>query len=187
MDRIADCIVRNTTTYKENITLILLILFFRSAIKAAQQEQQYASSLSGQFEALPSTSTISQFPSNNKPAKSRAPRKKPNATKKSQIPSNVQTSTIITPNSFQQSKAKINPQTFVKQSTDSLSTSTPVQFVAFNPTTQSHPTTYTSTILANNVRQTNSLQIGLFLRMNLLKIVLFSFQNHQKKKKSFLC
>nr|CAD2125822.1 unnamed protein product [Meloidogyne enterolobii] len=145
MDRIADCIVRNTTT---------------SAIKAAQQEQQYASSLSGQFEAFPSTSTISQFPSNNKPAKSRAPRKKPNVAKKSQLPSSVQTSTIITPNSFQQSKTQTNPQPFVKQSTDSLSTSTPVQFVAFNPTTQSHPSTYTSsTILANNVRQTNSLQI----------------------------
>uniref|UniRef100_A0A914LXC4 GLTSCR protein conserved domain-containing protein n=1 Tax=Meloidogyne incognita TaxID=6306 RepID=A0A914LXC4_MELIC len=145
MDRIADCIVRNTTT---------------SAIKAAQQEQQYASSLSGQFEAFPSTSTISQFPSNNKPAKSRAPRKKPNVAKKSQLPSSVQTSTIITPNSVQQSKAQINSQTFIKQSTDSLSTSTPVQFVAFNPTTQSHPSTYTSsTILANNVRQSNSLQI----------------------------
>jgi len=165
MDRIADCIVRNTTTYEENITLIL-ILFFRSAIKAAQQEQQYASSLSGQFEAFPSTSTISQFPSNNKPAKSRAPRKKPNVAKKSQLPSSVQTSTIITPNSVQQSKAQINSQTFIKQSTDSLSTSTPVQFVAFNPTTQSHPSTYTSsTILANNVRQSNSLQIGLFLRV----------------------
>ncbi|KAL7072328.1 hypothetical protein ACQ4LE_008649 [Meloidogyne hapla] len=145
-ERIADCILRNSTT---------------SAIKAAQQEQQYAASLSEQFGTFPSSSTVSQVPS--KPTKSRPPRKKPSVTKKSQIASNPQTSITSPQNSFQQPKAQINEfqssQTqFVKQATES--STTPVQFVAFNPT-HSHPnSSYTSaTILANNVRQSNPLQI----------------------------